>query len=280
VHYIDPHAPYFAHEEFLKIFEEDNLWRENNTKLDANPEADADSYESRGFIPKIVFTQGKYLASYYIASYDAEVCYTDSQIGRLLGILPENTLVILTADHGESMGEHNIYFSHGENIYDELLHVPLIIRDSTYFRGGKRIAETVSSLDIVPTVLSRVNPFWFIFNRGTFNGRDLNRILENKHPKPKYIFAYKPDVYSIRDIDRNIKYILEDAVKEELYFLPDENNNFIGEDSSDVNSIKNELRTNLLTWLEEHPLRSDIHPGNTLPDKEAQENLKSLGYIQ
>lgn len=280
VHYIDPHAPYSAPEEYFRIFERDNLWEKNDKNLQVHPEAEVDPDRNDGFIPKIVFHEGNYLACYYIARYDAEIRYTDFHIGRLVREMPKNTLVILTADHGESMGEHNVYFSHGENIYDELLHVPLIIRDSGYFAGGKRIPAAVSSVDIVPTILSRIDPLWFFLKRNKFNGIDLKRAAKGKDLKRKYIFSYNPDVYCIRDCDKKSKYILDDKGKEELYFLPDEDNNFIEDNSFESTLIRKKLRVNLKIWLADYPLRSDINPRNIPPSKEVQENLRSLGYLQ
>ncbi|MGN6111058.1 MAG: sulfatase [Kofleriaceae bacterium] len=88
--------------------------------------------------------------------YDAELKWTDQQVGRLLDELVrlpshERTIVIITSDHGESMGEHGIPLgTHGSGLYRELLHVPLIF----YIPGNKprQIDGAVTNLDIVPTV--------------------------------------------------------------------------------------------------------------------------------
>ena len=87
--------------------------------------------------------------------YDGGIAYTDAFIGQLLNSLAdldllEDTLVILTSDHGEAFLEHNL-FMHQE-VYEQLLHVPLIVRTPGIERGIE-ISELVSILDIVPTVL-------------------------------------------------------------------------------------------------------------------------------
>jgi hypothetical protein len=88
--------------------------------------------------------------------YDSEIQWTDQEVGRLLDELRrlpsfERTIVIITSDHGESMGEHNVPLgTHGSALYRELIHVPLI-----YFIPGnkpRQIGGAVSILDIVPTV--------------------------------------------------------------------------------------------------------------------------------
>jgi arylsulfatase A-like enzyme len=88
--------------------------------------------------------------------YDAEIQWTDQQIGRLfdeLVRLPsnENTIIILTSDHGDSMGEHSVPLgTHGTALYRELQHVPLLF----YIPNNqpRTIGGAVSNLDIVPTV--------------------------------------------------------------------------------------------------------------------------------
>ena len=84
-----------------------------------------------------------------IAAYDNSLSYIDSQIGELLAFLkraPEwsNTYVIITADHGEGFGEHDDTYSHGLNLYREVLHVPLIM-------AGPGIPARVRVTDIAKT---------------------------------------------------------------------------------------------------------------------------------
>ena len=87
--------------------------------------------------------------------YDGEVAYVDQELGRLLAFLRENnlvdrTVIILTSDHGESLGEHGEK-THGYLAYNSTLHVPLIIR-APGFKGGRREETVVSHVDIFPTV--------------------------------------------------------------------------------------------------------------------------------
>jgi arylsulfatase A-like enzyme/Flp pilus assembly protein TadD len=89
--------------------------------------------------------------------YPGEVAYTDSQVGRLLEGLDhqgvaENTLVILTADHGEGLGEHG-EVTHGFFVYQSTMRVPLMARLPGRIPAGGRIATPVSLVDVLPTVL-------------------------------------------------------------------------------------------------------------------------------
>jgi arylsulfatase A-like enzyme len=89
-----------------------------------------------------------------LALYDGEIRYTDHHIGRLLSELDrrgirDETAVIITADHGEAFGEHDRY-GHHPYLYDELLHVPLVV-DAPGF-ASRDIDELVSLIDLAPTI--------------------------------------------------------------------------------------------------------------------------------
>ena len=286
IHYMDPHIPYYFHKEYFNNFEGDRLYRQNDKTLELKPDnIDTKNYlrgwASKGYIPPKAFHKDKYSLNYYIACYDAEVAYGDFYIGDLFrNIKKDNTIIILTADHGESLGEHNIYFAHGENIYDEVLHIPLIIKDNRYFKGGKIVSRPVSGIDIVPTILNRVNPIWYFFNKNKFDGIDLKSIAENKDARRKYIYSYYPWAFSIRDIDKNVKYTLWKNGPEELYILPDEINNLINDSSPKIDSIKVRLRESLRSWLKTYPVASDPNAKRVYIDEETARNLRNLGYLQ
>ncbi|NWG18380.1 MAG: sulfatase-like hydrolase/transferase [Chloroflexi bacterium] len=92
-----------------------------------------------------------------IGYYDAEIAHQDADLGRLLRYLErsgalENTLMIILADHGEGHGDHD-FFGHSFVVYQELVHVPLIIHYPNRFPPGKRIATAVSTRRVFHTVL-------------------------------------------------------------------------------------------------------------------------------
>jgi arylsulfatase A-like enzyme len=87
--------------------------------------------------------------------YDAEVAYTDAEVGRFLrGMrdagLADETLVIILSDHGEEFLDHG-GFEHAHTLYDELLHVPLVIRPPGHDRGAVTVSATANLLDVAPT---------------------------------------------------------------------------------------------------------------------------------
>jgi arylsulfatase A-like enzyme len=111
--------------------------------------------------------------------YDGEVSYLDAIVGELIddlrarGIL-DQTLVIVTSDHGENLGDHELV-EHRTNLYETVLHVPLLVRYPPAFRAAMRSPAPVSLVDVVPTVLeltqSRVAPEL----AAMFRGRSLVR---------------------------------------------------------------------------------------------------------
>lgn len=93
------------------------------------------------------------------ARYDAAVRFADEKVGYLIEALEERdlletTALFITSDHGESLGEHGIYFDH-HGLYDETIQVPLLLHLPNH--SGERTTELVSLLDIAPTVLDLVD---------------------------------------------------------------------------------------------------------------------------
>jgi arylsulfatase A-like enzyme len=91
-----------------------------------------------------------------LARYDGEILYVDHQIGRLLEALRrlgrfERSLIIVVADHGESLGEHGA-MGHGAWLYEPLLRIPFIVRWPGGRNGGARVDDPVSIVDVAPVV--------------------------------------------------------------------------------------------------------------------------------
>jgi arylsulfatase A-like enzyme len=90
--------------------------------------------------------------------YDGEIAAADEQVRRLISMLRDvgvydNTLLIITADHGEAFGEHAGPTGHGGKPYNELIHVPLIMRLPGLVPAGKVVRQNVQLLDLAPTIL-------------------------------------------------------------------------------------------------------------------------------
>ena len=90
--------------------------------------------------------------------YDGEIAFTDEQVGRVLDALnvlgiSDKTIIVLTADHGEMLYEHEFYFGHDIALYEECIMIPLIVSHPGLGVTPKRLPGLVQSIDIFPTLL-------------------------------------------------------------------------------------------------------------------------------
>lgn len=159
---------------------DDNLWGEDNPKLfmirerQANKTVDSVlawfnrwglSKERKPFFswvhlfdPHQPYQPPAWARTVSPSLYDGEIAFVDKELGRLFTALRQsgqmnNTIVIITADHGESLGEHNEK-THAIFIYGSTVHVPLIVRFPRLLPSGSVYNGPVRSTDIVPTLLS------------------------------------------------------------------------------------------------------------------------------
>ncbi len=94
---------------------------------------------------------------YVISQYEGEISYNDSQLGRLIEAVDRrNTLVVVIGDHGESLGEHGVWFNHGDDVYETSVHVPFVMRWPGRVPEGARVTSPVEGTDLAPTVLDLV----------------------------------------------------------------------------------------------------------------------------
>jgi arylsulfatase A-like enzyme len=155
LHYWDPHSLYKPPAKYRRLFyKKGNPCDPKNRSLAALDQQIVGPFV-RGHLDRI--RQNLTDAEYVIAQYDGEIRYVDDTLGQVLDLLAdlgigEETLLIITSDHGESMTEHNIFFDHCD-VYEVTIRVPLIIRWPERFRGGRRIRGLVQGIDIPATIL-------------------------------------------------------------------------------------------------------------------------------
>ncbi|MBW1757658.1 MAG: sulfatase [Deltaproteobacteria bacterium] len=128
VGYMDPHDPYFSH-----------------------------PYDGSGYARAAHQHPDPSEAPALTALYDGEISYWDVELGKLLdGLrargLYDDLTIIVTSDHGEEFNEHGGFW-HGTTLYDEQVHVPLLVKLPQSRRGGTVVRHWVQSIDLMPTVL-------------------------------------------------------------------------------------------------------------------------------
>ncbi len=158
VHYQDPHGPYEPPPGALR-----ELFAGGALPRSAERLALGTSSKGAGQIPAYQALAEERDPEVYRALYDAEIRHFDAELGRLLGFLRargllDDALVLFTSDHGESMGEHDHWFCHGENVFREQVSVPLILSApgsaAVHWKPGERSSALAGQVDVFPTVLA------------------------------------------------------------------------------------------------------------------------------
>ncbi len=183
---IDPHVPYDPPDEFLRMYDARNDYsgqvRNRQTHLlleEAKRQRNAETpFFNDSDVQRLT------------GLHDGEITYHDRQFAAFLERLEEmgvadDTLIVITSDHGEEFNEHGSW-GHGHSIFQELLHVPLAMRWPGVTNGGRRISQTVSTMDIGPTVLEAAG----ISIPEEFEGRSLATYLRGgARPGPAVAFS-------------------------------------------------------------------------------------------
>jgi arylsulfatase A-like enzyme len=197
--------------------------------------------------------------------YAAAVAYLDFRIGQLLQHLKDigaydNTLVIITADHGENFGEHHLAY-HLFCLYDTLIHVPLFMSCPALLPRSKRISDMVSLVDVLPTILELLDLEKEAPNvEGTslvpFSGGKYHDEVFAEFGKPQSMVKRLAAEFSGHDFspfDRGLQCVRTDDYKliaasdgaEELYDLnsdPAETHNLVDEKREIAAALRSRLR--------------------------------------
>lgn len=194
IHYFGSHGPYRPSFPYNRMYLNDEFMnKQRHAKLtDAH-------FLGCGGIPRYVVQDKNSDINYYISQYDGAISFTDKQIGLLLDELQtlgidKDTIIIITADHGESLDEHEYYFHHGFYLYDEIIKIPLIIKYNNMLPAGKTINSQVRSIDIIPTILELLN----IDKDKGMQGKSLLPLISGQQNKNLYAFSEDGRRFSIR----------------------------------------------------------------------------------
>jgi len=150
--HMDPHAPYLPPAPYERMFYHGDECDPNNRSMD--PVLD---FKPFGTFFKSWMPPGISDKDYVIAQYDGAIAYMDACIQSLftalegMGIL-DDTIIVVNGDHGETLYDHELWFDH-HGIFDNVLHVPLIIRYPGAVPAGERISGFNQHKDLLPTLL-------------------------------------------------------------------------------------------------------------------------------
>ncbi len=273
LHYFDPHDPYFPYAPWIAA---------------QAPGADADGPRSPAQLVMRDLRQrfprpDALLAEAIRPFYDSEIRRTDQLLADLWNeLVPDgNVLFIFTADHGEEMVDHG-GLGHSQSLYDELTRIPLLFWWPRGVPAGLRIAQPVSALDILPTILELVGqpapaglagrslaPLW----RGAAAGE------KGAERRPVFLELAPPKPFRWAVVDGDRKLILDPAspATPELYDLasdPGEKVDLAVREPAEVERLRAELRT----WARKNPRAPDQRTRDRLDD-DLRKELEALGYL-
>ncbi|TKX61664.1 sulfatase [Halorubrum sp. ASP1] len=207
--------------------------------------------------------------------YDAEIRYTDQQIGRLIeaaNAQGEETIVVVTSDHGEEFLEHG-QFSHNPTMYDEVLHVPVVVAGPDVPADGHQ-DEQVELLDIAPTVTELAG----VSTPDTYRGRSLLDAAGSGEDVDVISETWSDDDHKLSIRTTDWKFIWDRATDEqELYDLradPEETENLVEAEPERAE----EFRDRIVKHIEELRVTNETLPDVAM-DSKTEERLKDLGYL-
>ncbi len=253
MHYWDPHSLYYPPEPYRRLFYNGNESDPNNHSLDV-----LKMQPVWPFTKRHLDAIGKNITdiNYIVAQYDGEIRYADDNVGKLISLLEslgiyDETAIIMTSDHGESLGEHHFYFDHHE-VYETTIRVPLIVRYPKMAPKDQSIKALVqSTLCIMPTVLN----LFGIQVPECLEGKNLIKIANEEEKGWDYIYVNQglwTAKRAVRTEEWKLIKTLDNSFWEgpvtELYNMrtdPEETINLADE----KNEIVDQLELNMQRWL-------------------------------
>jgi arylsulfatase A-like enzyme len=281
LHYVNPHAPYTPPPPYDTAF------------LDAASAAGPALpvvKDFHGGIPRQWAVAGHDRRGYYVAQYDGEIAAVDHEVGRVIAALEtsparDRTVVVLTSDHGESLGEHDYYFDHGENLFDPCLRIPLIVV-APGGPHGVRLAGLASTLDLMPTILDAAK----VSYPPDLAGESLLPLVEGRGagPKRRLEAENERDLAASFDVRyKTVRTPTDGGARFALYDReadPGETRDVGPARPDALRTGRRELELFLersdREWARTRPLVQGRPEGEGKMTVEACEKMKALGYVQ
>ncbi|MGB9071664.1 MAG: sulfatase-like hydrolase/transferase [Terriglobales bacterium] len=230
-----------------------------------------------------------YKSRYASAPYDGGIAYEDAAVGKFfrqlkLRGLYEGTVVAVMADHGESLGAHG-EDTHGVFLYDETIHVPLLIKLPHAAATGKNIENRVELVDVIPTLLQEADVAipqemqgQSLLNLMKAETAEGNPATEGWHDQPAYSESEYPHTFgwsALRSL-RSEKYLYVQAPRRELYDEaadPKAEHNL----ATSSTAVADTLASQLQAWRRK--TSSTRQAPRPVLDPGAQAKLGALGYM-
>ncbi len=219
LHYWDPHSPYLPPQRYRNLYYPGDPYDPDNHSMDpVKKQLVYPFYKVWHYDLLKNPTDINYLS----AQYDSEINYVDEKIAEILYTLEEigiveDTLIILTSDHGENMTEHELYFGH-TGVYETIIHIPLILRWPGKFPQGKKIKTMVQHTDYAPTILDILK----VSSGKQMEGKSLLPLIEDK-TQQGYQEIYTSECHwrAVRAVRTKEWKLIKAVDKGKIYEMPD-----------------------------------------------------------
>jgi len=268
VHFWEPHAPYVPSEPYASAIDPDRIppWENFHDDLAGKPEC-LRRYRDVVYANAARMTWPEWQKA--IARYWGAVSQIDAEVGSILDLLEQegleaNTVVIYTSDHGDTAGCHGGCFDKGVTMFEELTHLPLIVRWPGHIAPASACDAFVSNVDYMPTFLELAGTA----TPAALDGRSLTPLLSGKAPDD-WRDSVVTEFHGLRFPEakrvvrwKSFKYIMNFASIEELYDLgtdPGELRNLARE--RDYAEVVGQMRSRLL----DHMRATDDQLGHVWP---------------
>ena len=175
--HMDPHSPYLPPQPFERMFYHGDECDPANRSMDAVFAFEPFKHTLIDMLPPGISDR-----EYVNAQYDGAIAYLDACVQSIFTALEahglfDETVVAITGDHGEELDEHGYWYDH-HGLYDNVLHVPLMLRYPPKLRSGRRVGGYNQHKDLVPTILELAE-----IDAGIdFDGRSLLPMIEGEVP--------------------------------------------------------------------------------------------------
>lgn len=286
VHYNDPHHPYIP----PKAYQDEYTAELENTTDEAVAFAERMHDELYEWMADgVPLTEAEWEMLY--AMYDSTIKYTDSCVGKLFDYVQDrfsNTIVVITADHGDLFGEYGL-LGHHMVLHDGLIHVPMVTHGLESV--DRHVDRPTQHIDLMQTILSVVDADTSQFqgydirdqSREIAVSQDLRGTVDDDE-KQNYerIRQYNPDVdlshlptslvTAARTTD--FKLVRTDG-KTNLYVLPDEERDVSNEHSTEYHNLSSLLNA----WSKNNEQKLKTDPKKEDLTDELEEHLRDMGYI-
>jgi arylsulfatase len=278
LHYLEPHLPYTPPEPWYSMFDPDYRF-----VTDGRGEELKKHWRRR--------RPSEAMLRNTVGLYDGNLAWVDSEVGRVIDELEsrgewERTVVVLTSDHGEAFWEHRSR-GHGDHVYEEYVHIPLIIRVPGL--APRRIEGAVELIDVTPTLLDLAGVF---VPEGGTAGQSLVEVITGEQPVPDLAFFRNHDKVTLEVGTRRgpLKYIEFAAQKRDALFDlgrdPGEQENllpFREEASPEIETLRTGMAELLHEWMAAGSgTGDDFNPALTGADSldaDTIEALRAIGYF-